>query len=61
MQHEIEHEERMISGKPYHYEVSIEKIRQGEIRQRFQNKYNGIEWLPDGRRVIDEDYELEAP
>lgn len=61
MKHELETEERMVSGHRHEHTVTVDKLRQNEVRMRYQNEYNGIEWLPDGRRVIDEDYDSLTP
>ena len=58
--HELHHDEHYIMGYKRH-EKDIPEMRKDEIRRRFQKVYIGVEWLDDGRRVIDEDYDEEAP
>lgn len=58
--HEYDHEEAYIKGYDKHTR-DLETMRREEVRRRFQMKYSGVEWLDDGRRVIDEDYDEEKP
>lgn len=59
--HELHHEEAYISGKYNGYGKNLTMMRQEELQRRFQQEYGGLEWTDDGRRVIDEDYDAEAP
>ena len=58
--HDLHSEEHYIYGHKNH-KKEIPEMRKHELRRRFQLEYTGIEWLDDGRRVTDEDYDQEAP
>jgi hypothetical protein len=55
-----DHEETYIYGYKSHNR-DIETMRREEIGRRFRSQYAGIEWMEDGRKVTDIDYEEEIP
>lgn len=40
---------------------NVTKLKHKELKRKFKERYGGIEWKLDGRRVIDEDYDALEP
>lgn len=38
-----------------------DKLKKREVKRKVREKYGGIEWKKDGRRVIDDDYDELEP
>lgn len=55
-----DHEETYIYGHKSQHR-GLDAMRKEEIARRFRAEYGGIEWIEDGRKVTDSDYEEEVP
>lgn len=59
--HHHDPEQDYIYGHSHKVDRNLDLMRKEEIGRRFREVYNQIEWLEDGRRVTDEDYQEEFP
>lgn len=58
--HHQDHDETYIYGHKSNHR-DLDSMRKEEIGRRFRDVYGGVEWIEDGRRVTDPDYDLEHP
>jgi hypothetical protein len=58
--HHHDHEETYITGHK-RTTKTVEEMKKEEARRMYSREYVQVEWMEDGRRVIDSDYDQEEP
>lgn len=58
--HHHDHEESYITGHKRTVKT-VEDLKKEEARRLYAKEYVQVEWMEDGRRVIDKDYDQEEP